>query len=99
MVREVGIEPTACRLSTDCSTAELYAQFGTPNGIRTRVSGVKGQRPKPLDDGGIKSIRIWWGRMDSNQLNPKMPDLQSGAALQLCRSPTQLNSSQRSFRP
>ena len=24
----------------------------TPNGIRTRVTGVKGQRPRPLDDGG-----------------------------------------------
>ena len=24
----------------------------TPNGIRTRVTAVKGQRPRPLDDGG-----------------------------------------------
>ena len=25
----------------------------TPNGIRTRVTAVKGQRPRPLDDGGM----------------------------------------------
>ncbi len=25
---------------------------GTPYGIRTRVTGVKGQRPRPLDEGG-----------------------------------------------
>ena len=24
---------------------------GVPNGIRTRVAGVKGQCPRPLDDG------------------------------------------------
>ena len=24
---------------------------GDPTGIRTRVTGVRGQRPKPLDDG------------------------------------------------
>ncbi len=27
----------------------LYS--GDPTGIRTRVTGVRGQRPKPLDDG------------------------------------------------
>jgi hypothetical protein len=26
---------------------------GTPNGIRTRVTCVKGRRPRPLDDGGL----------------------------------------------
>ena len=25
---------------------------GTPNGIRTRVTALKGRRPRPLDDGG-----------------------------------------------
>ena len=24
-----------------------------PNGIRTRVTAVKGRRPRPLDDGGV----------------------------------------------
>src|SRR4029079_2264713 len=26
---------------------------GTPNGIRTRATAVKGRRPRPLDDGGL----------------------------------------------
>ena len=29
--------------------------FGTPNGIRTRATAVKGRRPRPLDDGGQKA--------------------------------------------
>ena len=29
----------------------------TPNGIRTRVTCVKGRRPRPLDDGGRTSLR------------------------------------------
>lgn len=28
-----------------------YVLSGDSNGVRTRVSGVKGQRPRPLDDG------------------------------------------------
>ena len=28
---------------------------GTPNGIRTRATAVKGRRPRPLDDGGRKA--------------------------------------------
>jgi hypothetical protein len=31
--------------------------FGTPNGIRTRVTCVKGRRPRPLDDGGRTTKR------------------------------------------
>lgn len=27
--------------------------IGGPNGNRTRVSGVRGQRPRPLDDGTV----------------------------------------------
>ena len=30
--------------------------FGGPNGDRTRVSGVRGRYPRPLDDGTIKSL-------------------------------------------
>ena len=30
----------------------LPFRIRTPNGIRTRATGVKGQRPRPLDDGG-----------------------------------------------
>ncbi len=28
--------------------------FGDPNGIRTRATAVKGQRPRPLNDGAEK---------------------------------------------
>ena len=31
-----------------------YDFFGDPNGNRTHVSGVRGQRPRPLDDGAMK---------------------------------------------
>ena len=30
---------------------DSLASVGGPNGVRTRVSGVRGQRPRPLDDG------------------------------------------------
>ncbi len=33
----------------DCNW--LVGRSGTPNGTRTRVSAVKGRRPRPLDDG------------------------------------------------
>ncbi len=35
---------------------------GVPNGSRTRVTGVRGQRPRPLDDGDVarkKDIVPW----------------------------------------
>lgn len=38
------------------SDREIYNPmnlFGDPNGIRTRVTGVRGRRPEPLDDGTI----------------------------------------------
>ena len=31
---------------------------GVPNGIRTRVAGVKGQCPRPLDDGDCDQERL-----------------------------------------
>ncbi len=37
---------------------ERWAGDGAPNGIRTRVYALKGRRPRPLDDGDIKSIPI-----------------------------------------
>jgi hypothetical protein len=30
------------------------ASYGDPNGTRTHVSGVRGQRPRPLDDGATE---------------------------------------------
>ncbi len=45
----------------------LVSECGGPNGFRTRVSGVRGQRPGPLDDGTIqmaksKSQKLYWKR-------------------------------------
>jgi hypothetical protein len=31
----------------------LEIHNGSPNGTRTRVTGVRGRRPRPLDDGTI----------------------------------------------
>ncbi len=45
---------------------------GDPNGVRTRVTGVRGRCPRPLDDGTI----IWLGREDSN---PRMSGPEPGA--------------------
>ena len=38
--------------------AEASRFLRTPNGIRTRVTGVKGQRPRPLDDGGSFPLEV-----------------------------------------
>ena len=42
-------------LSSQVNKRSLYEESelrGTPNGIRTRATAVKGRRPRPLDDGG-----------------------------------------------
>jgi hypothetical protein len=36
-----------------CMSVNLLKLFGSPNGTRTRVTGVRGRRPRPLDDGTI----------------------------------------------
>ena len=38
--------------TTVASPASRRARCCTPNGIRTRVTALKGRRPRPLDDGG-----------------------------------------------
>ena len=38
-----------------------YEGSGVPNGIRTRVAGVKGQCPRPLDDGDHRMF-FWYYR-------------------------------------
>jgi hypothetical protein len=37
---------------------------GGPNGIRTRVSALRGPCPGPLDDGAVEGV--WLGEEDSN---------------------------------
>src|SRR3989449_5413739 len=39
-------------------------KFGGPNGIRTRVSALRGPCPGPLDDGAVRGV--WLGEEDSN---------------------------------
>lgn len=34
---------------------------GTPDGIRTHATGVRGRRPRPLDDGGLGSSLVSQG--------------------------------------
>jgi hypothetical protein len=38
---------------SDIEIYNLLDLFGDPNGIRTHVTGVRGRRPEPLDDGTI----------------------------------------------
>ena len=45
--------------------------IGSPNGIRTRVTAVRGRRPRPLDDRAAKTPR--------HGLEPRFPEPESGA--------------------
>ena len=40
------------RLLEHVAAGQIPTLNGTPNGIRTRATAVKGRRPRPLDDGG-----------------------------------------------
>ena len=48
----------------------MDGMYGAPKGIRTPVTGVRGQRPRPLDDGSVWSRRtapkavLLYGRAD-----------------------------------
>src|SRR5207245_2544704 len=42
----------------------LRNRAGGPNGIRTRVSALRGPCPGPLDDGAVRGV--WLGEEDSN---------------------------------
>src|SRR5699024_11828047 len=45
-------DPTSCRGSHSARCSAVLEPLRTPNGIRTRVTALKGRRPRPLDDGG-----------------------------------------------
>ena len=53
-----------------------------PNGIRTRATAVKGQRPRPLNDGAYKEIlhstksQEYWVNRPLATRNPFTGDLQ-----------------------
>ena len=40
-------------------SAKLLKRFGVPDGIRTRVTAVKGRCPRPLDDGDATRTRLY----------------------------------------
>ena len=46
----------------DPRKAGFIVEYGVPKGIRTPVAAVKGQCPRPLDDGdeGLLSGKTWW---------------------------------------
>ena len=46
--------------------SRLASMGGTPNGIRTHVSALRGRRPRPLDNGGK-----WLGNKDLNLDNTR----------------------------
>src|SRR5580658_3035436 len=47
---------------TVAATPNGTPNTSTPNGIRTRVTALKGQRPGPLDDGGLDGTEWVAGR-------------------------------------
>ena len=53
--------------------SEYQKAKNDPNGVRTRVAGVKGRSPRPLDDGAADnsaaSIPQKWEFLRSNKLN------------------------------
>ena len=44
----------------------MFTDIGGPNGIRTRVSALRGPCPGPLDDGADRAAKNWLGEEDSN---------------------------------
>ena len=53
------------RLINGTIEAGTFNSGGGPNGIRTRVSALRGPCPRPLDDGAGRA-RNWLGEEDSN---------------------------------
>ena len=55
------------RLISGAIEAGTFNSGGGPNGVRTRVSALRGPCPRPLDDGAEPTARgIWLGEEDSN---------------------------------
>ena len=49
-------------MRTPGSSTGACSVVRAPNGIRTRAAAVKGRCPRPLDDGGLNSIRLIQGK-------------------------------------
>ncbi len=53
---EQSLSYTGCAMKRGSRSEALL--HGTPNGNRTRVSGMRTRRPSPLDDGGSYSAEV-----------------------------------------
>src|SRR5699024_5101308 len=51
-------DPTSCCGSHSARCSAVLEPLRTPNGIRTRVTALKGRRPRPLADGGPCVTRV-----------------------------------------
>ena len=59
--------PIARKEKTTPAVCEAWFLFCTPYGIRTRVTGVRGRRPRPLDERGLElAILLLLAYQDSN---------------------------------
>ena len=55
VVADLAFLKTVSETKKRAANATLYI-YGSPSGVRTRVTGVRGRRPRPLDDGTILTI-------------------------------------------
>lgn len=51
---EIGLENNMLKIKRLGKLPKPSILIGGPNGVRTRVTGVRGRCPRPLDDGTIK---------------------------------------------
>ena len=59
--------PIARKEKPHPAVCEVWFLFCTPYGIRTRVTGVRGRRPRPLDERGLElAILLLLAYQDSN---------------------------------
>ncbi|OYV16199.1 MAG: Uncharacterized protein CG439_2208 [Methylococcaceae bacterium NSP1-2] len=57
--------------TAETTTLQAIQIVGVPKGVRTPVTAVKGQCPRPLDDGDLKlfykTFTFWWSQAESNR--------------------------------
>ena len=69
--------------SSSCERLPAISMAGVPTGIRTRVSALKGPRPRPLDDGD--SWRAAVGRPRADHKHPILARLGHGISRRTAR--------------
>ena len=61
------LPPSRAKQKPRPAVCEAWFLFCTPYGIRTRVTGVRGRRPRPLDERGLElAILLLLAYQDSN---------------------------------